>query len=507
MKKLKIYILSVVTLALTSCDALSLGAIDDYSLENYWNTSEQCDRFMYGLYNRLRSRQFTFFMMGELRGGLFQTSSSTSIGQGAYYVEIISNNLSAINPGITNWGNFYMDIYQMNHAIDKISNECSFLTTDERNQYLGQLYGMRAYYYFHLHRTYGGVPLCDEPDVLNTDDLVALDKPRSTEREIYEFVKADAARSYEAYSSLSYGRLDNSPAYWNKAATDCLYADVLLWGAKVTPIGESSLFSSDADGDMTLARDILLSAEGQSSLADEFGTQFEDDDDDEIIVSVYYNYGEATNSWGLFTYHISSFTGYSDRDGNLLEDPYEVSTAGSLYYEYEFDIYSELSSNDTRRDFTYFDFYKTDSSSGAEIEGVFLIKFKGEVIDGARRFDSDWPIYRHADISLMLAEIYNELGDQTNTAKYINEIRTRAYEAGTAPTFTYTTSDAAEEAILAERDIEFVAEGKRWYDVRRMLGGEKALDLVQGGNEQLLLWPIDASTLSSDANVEQTPGY
>lgn len=507
MKKLRIYILSVVTAALTACNALDLGAIDDYSIENYWSTTGQCDRFMYGLYSRMRSRQFTFFTMGELRGGLLQSSTSTSIGQGAYNVEIISNNLSAANPGITNWGNFYMDIYQMNHAIDKISNECSFLTADQRNEYLGQLYGMRAYYYFHLHRTYGGVPLCDEPDVLNTDDLVALDKPRSTEREIYDFVKADAARSYEAYSSLSYGRLEGSPSFWNKAATDCLYAEVLLWGVKVSPIGETSVFSSNTSGDMTLARDLLLSAKSDSSLASNFGTAFDDEENEEIVFSIYYNYGEATNSFGLFTYHISSFTGYSDRYGNLLEDPYQVSTAGSLYYEYEFDIYSAIDDNDTRKDFTYFDFYKTDSSSGTEIEGAFLIKFDGEVIDGARRFDSDWPIYRHADILLMLAEVYNEQGDQANTVAYINEIRTRAYNAGTAPAFIYTDYTAAEEAILAERDIEFIAEGKRWYDIRRMLGGSKALELVTGNDERLLLWPIDASTLSSDANVEQTAGY
>ena len=102
----------------------------------------------------------------------------------------------------------------------------------------------------------------------------------------------------------------------------------------------------------------------------------------------------------------------------------------------------------------------------------------------------------------MLAEIYNELDDKTETAKWINVVRNRAG----VPAFTYTDKTAAEEAILQERTWEFVAEGKRWYDVRRMLGGKYALNLV-GGNELKLVWPIDAGVLSKDNFVKQNEGY
>ena len=91
--------------------------------------------------------------MGELRGGTLNTAAITSTGEGASDIEIVNNNLSAANAGISNWGDFYMDIYQMNHAIDKLTNECEYLAEKTRKTYLGQLYGMRAFYYFHLHRT------------------------------------------------------------------------------------------------------------------------------------------------------------------------------------------------------------------------------------------------------------------------------------------------------------------------------------------------------------------
>lgn len=109
------------------------------------------------------------------------------------------------------------------------------------------------------------------------------------------------------------------------------------------------------------------------------------------------------------------------------------------------------------------------------------------------------------DVALMLAEIANELNEPVEVERWIGRVRTRAY-GDEAPAFTYTTHDAAEEAILAERDAEFVAEGKRWYDVRRMLGGKYALELV-GGNELKLVWPIDAGVLSKDSKVKQNEGY
>ena len=104
----------------------------------------------------------------------------------------------------------------------------------------------------------------------------------------------------------------------------------------------------------------------------------------------------------------------------------------------------------------------------------------------------------------MLAEICNELDEPGDTKKWIDIVRKRAF--GKDQPFIYTSKDAAEEAILQERSAEFVAESKRWYDVRRMCGGKYALELV-GGDERRLLWPIDSGVLSKDPLVEQNEAY
>ena len=131
MKKLIKYLPVLLLTLLCSCDALELGPVDNWSLNNYWNTEEQTVRFVRGLHYRLRSRMETFVQMGELRAGTLNGASVTSIGEAAYAIEAVNNNLSEANPVFTNWGNFYMDIYQINHAIDKITNECPFLSDEK----------------------------------------------------------------------------------------------------------------------------------------------------------------------------------------------------------------------------------------------------------------------------------------------------------------------------------------------------------------------------------------
>ena len=497
-------LLAAFAIILVSCSALELGPIDNYGLNNYWKTPEQCERFMIGLHYRLRSRVSTMMTMGELRGGTLNTDAITSTGEGANDIAIVGNKLSEANPGITNWGNFYMDIYQMNHAIDKLTNACGFLDESVRKTYLGQLYGMRAFYYFHLLRTYGGVPLCDKPDVLITDDLAQLDKPRATEQATWEFVRNDVEESCKMYEGLNYTNFKNMNCYWNKAASQCLLAEVYLWGAKVKPIGETKVYSADPEADIQAARLALEEVETKytynANFADAFSVNNKDSNK-ETVLAARFLLGESTNHYGSFTYNITLFNRYYDAAGNKIGNVLNIAS-GNQRYEYSLDLWNSFASGDKRRDATFLQYYLKDNDGNIYPAGRVLRKFLGDLNNGAYQYTNDVPLYRYMDIALLLAEICNEQQDKTATAKWINVVRTRAGVS----TFSYTTKEAAEEAILHERTVEFVAEGKRWYDVRRMLGAKYALQLV-GENETKLVWPIDAGVLSKDEKVEQNIGY
>lgn len=419
----------------------------------------------------------------------------------------MGNNLSEANPVLTNWGNFYMDIYQINHAIDKITTACEFLDEETRNTYLGQLYGLRAYYYFHMLRTWGGVPLCDKPDVLMTSEIAQLSKERATEQATWQFIRDDVDRSCEIYDKLGFGNFKSRNCYWNKAASYCLKAEVYLWGAKVRPLKGSAVFSPTPEADLAEAQQALQTVEALYACNDKFIDAFSPTNKDsnrETIFAVRYKLGEKTNFYSNFTYNVSTFTKWYDLDGNKLGNVLNIGS-GAMRYEYTLDFYRSFAAADTRRDATFLPFCGKDNDGELVPAGLVLRKFLGEKDNGRVQYTNDLPVYRYMDVALMLAEIANELNEPVEVERWIGRVRTRAY-GDEAPAFTYTTHDAAEEAILAERDAEFVAEGKRWYDVRRMLGGKYALELV-GGNELKLVWPIDAGVLSKDSKVKQNEGY
>lgn len=400
-----------------------------------------------------------------------------------------------------------MDIYQINHAIDKITTACDFLDEETRNTYLGQLYGLRAYYYFHMLRTWGGVPLCDKPDVLMTSEIAQLSKERATEQATWQFIRDDVDRSCEIYDKLGFGNYKSRNCYWNKAASYCLKAEVYLWGAKVRPLKGSAVFSPTPEADLAEAQQALQTVEALYACNDKFIDAFSPTNKDsnrETIFAVRYKLGEKTNFYSNFTYNVSTFTKWYDLDGNKLGNVLNIGS-GAMRYEYTLDFYRSFAAADTRRDATFLPFCGKDNDGELVPAGLVLRKFLGETDNGRVQYTNDLPVYRYMDVALMLAEIANELNEPVEVERWIGRVRTRAY-GDEAPAFTYTTHDAAEEAILAERDAEFVAEGKRWYDVRRMLGGKYALELV-GGNELKLVWPIDAGVLSKDSKVKQNEGY
>ena len=505
---MKICLLLLIGSLTASCNALDLGPEDIYSINNYWNSAEQCERFMIGLHYRVRERAENMLLMGEMRGGMLNTASVTSTGEGAYNVEAVNNNLSEANPGLTNWGNFYMDIYQINHAIDKISTACEFLDDKTRHTYLGQLYGLRAFYYFHMLRTWGGVPLCDKPDVLMTSEIAKLNKERATEQETWQFVRDDVERSCRMYEDLGFGNFKSKNCYWNKAASYCLKAEVCLWGAKVKPLKGSAVLSPSPEDDLTDAKNALEAVEPLYAYNAKFADAFSPtgkDSNRETIFALRYKLGEKSNHYINFTYNVATFTKYLDKDGNKIGNVFNIGS-GAMRYEYSQACYDAFDEDDSRRDATFMQFYLKDNDEKVYPAGRALCKFLGEVDNGKKQFTNDVPVYRYMAVALMLAEVNTCLNVPAEVKKWIEAVRTRAYGAAKRPAFTYTTPEAAEEAILAERTREFVAEGKRWYDVRRMLGGRYALELVRG-NELKLVWPIDAGVLSKDSKVKQNEGY
>ena len=168
---------------------------------------------------------------------------------------------------------------------------------------------------------------------------------------------------------------------------------------------------------------------------------------------------------------------------------------------------NQFALEDQRRNASFIELYNDKNGAKSYVTSVVL-KGKGFVDGGIRKFLDDVIIYRYADLLLMKAEVKNALGQDPSPE--INQVRRRAY-GNTFEQFRFVngTKEANDEAILKERLLEFAFEGKRWWDLVRFgKAFEKVPSLKGRQNDQyLLLWPIPLQTLSLNSKLVQNPGY
>ncbi|WP_316757025.1 RagB/SusD family nutrient uptake outer membrane protein [Pedobacter aquatilis] len=523
MNKLK-YIALVFTLIIStmSCKkALDLTPEDYFGDGNFWQNEAQVNNFMAGIHNQFRNNQFQFERLGEMRGGSFSNvdRQNTSLNE----LPIIQQDLSEISTGVGSWAGFYGPLLQINLFIQRVE-AISFLSDARKKAFLGQAYGLRAYYYFHLLRTYGGVPIRLEPEVSNgKTDPIELRKARATEAEVLATIKADINKSVSLYSGIS----SSDKTLWSPNASLMLKGEVYLWSAKVY----------GATADLAEAKTALNAVTGSSLLtgtAASFANVFKTKNNAEIIFAVRYAVGEAEMpNIGAFTYSTFNFDGQHYKDslatagvGNFLIDPLKLALTNSQQviqrYAYTFELFQTYQVTDNRRDATFYDYYKVNTAVTPRvptIRNTALVKFIGPdpaTTTNKKYFTDDWPVYREADRVLMLAEIANAEG--ADPSSYIKSIRDRAFSPAVDPTpFVNGTKDANELAIFSERSKEFVFEGKRWYDLRRMKFGSEPLVFKSAGHKYgvldkatqgyKILWPIEPGIWTNDPLVNQTPGY
>lgn len=524
MKKIKQLILMFMAVALySSCDALDMSPEDYNGSGNFWTSEAQVSGFMTGIHSQLRSNYFTFFQMGELRGGTLREGTS-SINTSLDYDVVKGNRITASTTGITNWNGLYSPIMQINHFIQRVTEECSFLSSSDRSYYLGQAYGMRALYYFLLYKTYGGVPLVTTVELLNGQ--VTAEKfyqERATATATMDLIKEDIGKSETYFGSTT--TLDRNS--WGIYATLMLKAEIYMWAAKVDL--PKSGYTATGTTDLQVAKTALekvIAASDKFELLGDYSEVFNTKKNKEVIFSIHYDYNEATNGYASqFFPNYDLFVGsMSDRNGKLIEsDTLDMKGAGGVFrYEYKESLWKSYDATDTRRDATFFDFY---SKTGAM--GCCMLKAIGSISSTNNRvFDSDYIIYRYSDAILMMAECENGIGNPC--ASYINQIRQRAYGDNYSTSVAYTEGSYAENelAILHERDKEFPYEGKRWFDVVRLrdasknslafsavagyadVAGEEPTAIIKPGFEYMLLWPVDVTVINnSNKFVKQTPGY
>src|SRR4051812_21857115 len=192
----------------------------------------------YGVYSSFRSFHGTLFTLGEMRSeiwadGLYTESEDAGLKQ--YY----THNISKDNVPATEWGGLYSLIDRLNTVISLFPQ--APLDAAKRNQYLAEAYGMRAYVYYTLLKTWGGVPVTKEP-ITSVGELSQLYKARSKPEDVLQLVKDDIEESLRLFNgNNSFNSLSAKHIYWSRPATLTLKGDVYLWSASLFKGGTTDL--------------------------------------------------------------------------------------------------------------------------------------------------------------------------------------------------------------------------------------------------------------------------
>jgi hypothetical protein len=128
-------------------------------------------------------------------------------------------------------------------------------------------------------------------------------------------------------------------------------------------------------------------------------------------------------------------------------------------------LYNSYAFNDKRKAATFITEFEGETFSGPFIQKYWDREAEPGKQNGES--DADFIYLRYADVLLMYAEALNGANNGPTTEAYdaINQVRNRAGLADLTAGLSY---QAFKDAVLQERQWEFVMEGQRWYDLVRM---------------------------------------
>ncbi len=457
----------------------------------------------HGVYGRFRAYDATFFQLGEMRSDIWVDGLFTESVDGGLQDQY-RHNISNLNVPFTNWAGFYNLIYNMNSVIKIIPQ--TPLPDAEKNRILAEVHGLRAYVYYTMLRTWGAVPLNTEPiETINT--TAETYKRRTGADTVMTQIKADIEQSLTLFGSAN--TLSTSKrVYWSRIASLILKGDVFIWSG--TNMGGGNADFTTAKTALTEVRNLQgASLDLQANYADIFDPT-KKNNNKEIIFAINYELQQA--QLGVF----GSFQVNSIQAATLSFAQAPTPTVASVYpyvaganrVGLNQAMINRLTTLPADQRITNSFRVMYSNATPFATRGILLTKYIGTTAGTSQIYNNDFPIYRYADVLLLLAEAKAKLGEDPSAE--INAIRLRAYGAGYTP-YVNGSVTANMNAILEEYLREFIGEGKRWWALRRAGDSYVYANLnpiyFSPTTTAKFLLPLSQAMLTADPLLTQTQGY
>ncbi|OYU97512.1 MAG: RagB/SusD family nutrient uptake outer membrane protein [Bacteroidetes bacterium B1(2017)] len=361
----------------------------------------------------------------------------------------------------------------------------------------GEVYFLRAYYYFHLVKFFGDVPLFVDARLGLTQSKTLK---RSEKAKVYAQIESDLLAAIGVLPSvqLEKGRV-------TKYAAQALLGKVYLYQQKYTEAA-SMLENVVTSGAFSLNSDygkIFLSSNENGSES-VFEIQYSN-------ATPYYNWGAVTRGQGNYAAQQCGVRGLNGSDSM----PYAAGWSTNLPTT---DLASIFETGDQRKQVTVLDIeaYKKAHPTynisyivaPYKNTGLYNQKYlprKGETSGQIElNYANNYRIIRYSDVLLMAAEanVKSGSGNEAKAKDYLNLVRQRAF--GNNSHDITSSGNTLYLAILNERRLELAMEGDRFFDLVRTEQAEaKITGFVKGKNE---VFPIPVEEINV-SGLTQNSGY
>lgn len=356
------------------------------------------------------------------------------------------------------WTVAYSGVKRSNDVLTYIGWAGDNLTEKNATYYEAQARVLRVFYYNWLWKFWGNIPYYEKnltaPYI--AEQLKADDVYNNMIVDLEGAIALDAFPMKE--SSVNYGRVTKAMAYM-------LYAEIVMYQ------NDESRYAKA----LQYMQEIINSS--KYTLVDDYTGIFKESGEwsDESIFEINYTDKNAKRSWngplvagGTVLPRLISPKGWADgTDGH---------DNGWGFAPVRTETYNRYANNDTRRGATCWDAGSVkDYERRYQDTGFFLEKYTaktggnaGHQADGDLNFNNNLRIYRFSETLLNAAELIVRGAGAGDAKEYLNRVHKRA---------GLTTEVAATiDNIIEERHLEFVGEGKRYWDLIRT--GKAATVLV-----------------------------
>ncbi len=461
----------------------------EYSIdsENYFNSSDDYRMALIASYDMLQST-YVNAILGEIASDntLCGGESPTDVIGWQQIDDMIHTPVNSNLKNIWDW--MFAGVQRTNYFME-FKDKIDF---DGKEEMIGEVRFLRAYYNFELVKWFGPIPLkVDARFKLGDEKSI----PRSSVPEVYALIEEDLifAASVLPDFAAEKGRVTK--------------------GAAQALLGKAYLYQ-DKFAEAATVLDQLI-AEGPYSLVEDFGSIFEAEGENGIESVFEVQYTELEGA-GFGCLQCSEgnvavgFSGIRSYDGPLF-------TSGFSFNVPTQEAVDQFEPGDLRKDMTILDIEAWSAETGAvyttgnEHTGYFNRKYLPRKRSENAQSDlnltnpNNYRAIRYSDVLLMAAEANNRGNiSDAKAQEYLNMVRRRAF--GDINHDVTLSGAALTDAIYQERRVELMGEGHHFFDLVRTGRAAQEIDGFTAGKNDLFPVPIEEIEFSS-GNWSQNPNY